>query len=429
MISMAFPSWPKLEGWPVRVLRQSHQNSEDVMATLRDLADYDVSAGRGYLSKFEADEIMLPREFDAVTQAAEELSGLLTSGRVRHFLDALPKVDTAAFAREADEAAVRWAMVRYSFLVQAYVWGEARPPARLPANLAVPIYEIGQRLGQAPLLPYSAYVLDNWARLDRAGPIDLDNIRMVQNFLGGADENWFVLVHVAIEARAGEALAMAPELVAAAERGDAGAVEAMLVRMNAVWDDINAIFDRMPERCDPYIYYNRVRPYIHGWKNNPAMPDGLIYEGVEAFGGRPQAFRGQTGSQSSIVPAMDALFNVSHENDPLREFLAELHEYRPVPHRRFIEDLGTASGLRAFVTASRQSALIDAFNANIEQVARFRTRHLEYAASYINKQASTGAGNDTEVGTGGTPFMRYLKKHRDENRAQTIAALIPTAAE
>ena len=182
---------------------------------------------------------------------------------------------------------------------------------------------------------------------------------------------------------------------------------------------MNAHFDRMPERCDPYIYYQRVRPYIHGWKNNPAMPEGLVYEGVSKFAGKPQAFRGQTGSQSSIVPAMDGLFQVVHESDPLREFLDELHQYRPPQHRAFIDAVREASTLRDFAKTQGQSVK-DAFNACVEQVARFRTRHLEYAASYINKQASSGTGNDTDVGTGGTPFMKYLKKHRDENRAQTI---------
>lgn len=397
------------------------------MPVLQDLSAYGLSAERGFLSAFEIDDIALPPDFAPAVSAAARLSGLLTSGRVRTFLAALPTPDLAAFFEGAGDAELRAAMVRYSFLVQAYVWGEAPAPASLPASLAVPIAAISERLGQAPLLPYSAYVLDNWHRLDKSAPIALDNIAMYQNFLGGQDENWFVLVHVAIEAEAGAALALAVELVrAAAARGEAkdGAkdetkVAALLGEMNEVWDRINAHFDRMPERCDPYIYFQRVRPYIHGWKNNPATPEGLIYEGVERFAGAPQAFRGQTGSQSSIVPAMDALFGVTHENDPLREYLDELHAYRPPAHRRFIEDVAAASGLRAFAERAG-TGVKDAFNACVSQVARFRTRHLEYAASYINKQAAAGAGNDNEVGTGGTPFMKYLKKHRDENRAQLV---------
>jgi indoleamine 2,3-dioxygenase len=311
-------------------------------------------------------------------------------------------------------------MVRYSFLVQAWVWGEPEPPACLPANLARPIVALADRLGQAPLLPYSAYVLDNWARIDKAGAVALDNIRMVQNFLGGADENWFVMIHVAIEAEAGVLLDNAVQLVAAAAREDAEGCEALLAGMDLAWERIYAVFKRMPERCDPYVYFHRVRPYIHGWANNPALGPGLVYEGVDKFAGKPQAFRGQTGSQSSIVPSMDALFGVRHSADPLKAFLDELHQYRPVPHRRFIEDLAAQSTLREFVTRTNSPTLRDAFNACVEQVARFRTRHLEYAASYINKQAGSITGNDPDVGTGGTPFMKYLKKHRDENRAQMV---------
>jgi indoleamine 2,3-dioxygenase len=348
----------------------------------------------------------LPGDFGPIEEAAAKLSGLVTTGRVRHWLDALPTPNIAAFLATAADAEIGRAMVRYSFLVQAYVWGEPTPLDRLPANLAVPFVALADRIGFPPVMNYAGYVLDNWYRLDKSGPIALENLVMDQHFAGGQDENWFVLVHVAIEAEAGRALELAVKLVQASDTGDAAAVEALLLDMHAVWDAINAIFDR-------------VRPYINGWKNNPAMPGGLIYDGVARFDGKPQALRGQTGSQSSIVPTMDALFQVVHSGDELRDFLLELHQYRPRTHRAFIEDMQAASGLRAFAV-TQSPTLKAAFNACVEQVARFRSRHLEYAAAYINKQASNAAGNDPDVGTGGTPFMKYLKKHRDENRAQVI---------
>jgi indoleamine 2,3-dioxygenase len=385
------------------------------------LSDYGMSRERGFLSHYEIDEIALPSMLDDVKQAAANLSGLLSSGRVRHWLGQIEDPGLDEWACEAPEEEVRTAMVRYSFLVQAYVWGEPAAPAFLPANLARPIVAIADRLGQAPILPYSGYVLDNWARLDKAGAIALDNIYMFQNFLGGDDENWFVMVHVAIEAEAGALLDGAVRLIGAAKERDHAEAERLLTSMDEAWDRIYAVFKRMPDRCDPYIYFHRVRPYIHGWANNPALDGGLIYQGVEKFGGKPQAFRGQTGSQSSIVPSMDALLGVRHSADPLKAFLDELHEYRPVEHRRFIEDLAAQSQVREFVAEAGSDSLKQAFNACVEQVARFRTRHLEYAANYINKQAGSVAGNHPDVGTGGTPFMKYLKKHRDENRAQVIA--------
>ena len=254
------------------------------------MQDFGLSAERGYLSSYEIDSVELPDGFDEMLDAAAQLSDILTTGRTRHWLKQIGHPDMAGVSCSRQRRQVRTAMVHYSFLVQAYVWGEPEAPTTLPANLAIPISAIGDHLGLPPLLPYSGYVLDNWYRLDKAGGISLDNIGMYQNFFGGQDENWFVLVHVAIEAEAGRALEIATELVAASDNGDAGETERLLAEMNAVWDRINAHFDRMPERCDPYIYFQRVRPYIHGWKNNPAMPDGLIYEGVAKYAGKPQAF-------------------------------------------------------------------------------------------------------------------------------------------
>lgn len=385
------------------------------------LADYDMSPERGFLSRHNADEVRLDGDLSIIRTIALSLPDWLPTGRVRQLLrDRLPFIDLAQV--ELSDAEARMCMVHYSFMVQAYVWGEPKAPEILPRNLAVPMVALADRLGQQPLLPYSGYVLDNWGLIDKDRPIDLDNIFMIQNFLNGQDEAWFVLIHVAIEAAAGKALAAFGPVVEASNAGDIAATRSLLEGMGMTWKAINAIFDRMPERCDPYIYFERVRPYIHGWRDNPALPDGIIYEGVERFGSKAQAFRGQTGSQSSIVPAMDALMGVGHATDPLREYLDQLHIYRPPAHRRFIDDTRAASGLRAFVEQADDRALTDAYNTIIQAMADFRTRHLEYAASYINKQNRMASGNDTDVGTGGTPFMRYLKKHRDETSARLISS-------
>ncbi|MEO1483378.1 MAG: indoleamine 2,3-dioxygenase [Myxococcota bacterium] len=381
------------------------------------LERFDVTAERGFLCPYDADSVCLPEPFSVIEEAGRELPRRMLTGRLRHYLRALPELDLTPLLQAGQAPAVRKAMVRYSFLVQAYVWGERDAPQSLPACLARPIVQLAQALGQQPLLPYSAYVLDNWDRFDREGPIDLSNIYMIQHFADGMDESWFVLIHVAIEAQAGSALALFPAILEAANHRDETRLLRLLSDMAIVWQSVNRIFDRMPDHCDPHVYFTRVRPYIHGWKDNPALGAGLVYDGC--FDGAPQAYRGQTGSQSSIVPSMDALLGIGHDDDPLKAYLDELHYYRPPQHRAFIDRVRADSTLRG-VAADGTAALKDAYNQVLRAVAAFRTRHLEYAASYIHRQALDHAGNHTDVGTGGTPFMRYLKKHRDESEAQLL---------
>lgn len=390
--------------------------------SLAELATYDITPERGFLCAYDAPAVTLQGTLGAARDIAMRLPEILPTGQVRTVLEgSLPTITPEEIAA-LDEPAARMAMVHYSFLVQSYIWGAAEAVTTLPAVLAVPMVALADKLDQQPLLQYSGYVLDNWGLIDPAAPVDLDNIYMIQKFAAGTDEAWFVLIHVAIEAQAGAALALFAPIIAATEAGDIERARHLLEQMVGIWAGINGSFDRMPEQCDPYIYFRRVRPYIHGWKDNPALGAGVVYEGVERLGGQPQAYRGQTGSQSSIVPSMDALLGVGHAADPLKAYLDELHIYRPTGHRRFIEDVRGHSRLRSFVSGAGHKGLTDVYNGAVQAVADFRSRHLEYAASYINKQGSKSAGNNPDVGTGGTPFMKYLKKHRDETAAMLLPA-------
>ena len=141
---------------------------------------------------------------------------------------------------------------------------------------------------------------------------------------------------------------------------------------------------------------------------------------IKDANGKPQVYRGQTGSQSSIMPTMDALFGIAHSADPLRVYLDELHRYRPPAHQSFIENIRERSVLKKTVAQLDSAPLTDCYNNCILKATQFRTQHLKYAATYINKQNHGSTGNTSDVGTGGTPFMKYLKKHRDEAATQLL---------
>lgn len=383
-----------------------------------ELAPFGVSAERGFLPI--ADPLQkLPSMYERWDELGRELPKLLTGYQVRRTVDAMPELDVAGLSNDAE---LNRAMMILSYLGHAYVWETMPYPQSFPRSLAVPWAAIAKRLGRPPVLSYASYALHNWKKLDPLGPVALGNIALLQNFLGGIDEEWFILIHVEIEAKAAGAVAAQWAAQSFVEKSDVVGVGNALSDMVETFTSINQTMDRMPERCDPYIYFNRVRPYIHGWKNNPALPAGMVYDGVVEFFGAPQFLRGETGSQSAIVPMLDAGLGIVHQDDPLRHHLREMEEYMPSNHRALIQESGRRPSIRRFVEANKavEPKLKETFNELIGQIEKFRSTHLEYAATYIFKQVQKDAGNPAAVGTGGTPFMPYLKKHRDETGSQRI---------
>lgn len=380
------------------------------------LSTFEIDADRGYLPTNDPLQ-SLPPQFEAWEVVARQLPKLLITDCTRDTIEKLPPFPTPGLVGRAE---IELAMQILSYLGHAYVWAAPTPAGVLPANLSTAWFEVAQKLGRPPVLSYASYALHNWRRIDPAGPIACGNIVLLQNFMGGIDEEWFILIHVDIEAKAARVLRALVDAQQAVAGSDSGSLQASLETAAAGIESMHGVLSRMTEYCDPYIYYNRVRPYIHGWKDNPALPHGVVYSGVAAYGGKPQMFRGETGSQSGIIPACDAALGIAHQDDPLRRYLMEMRDYMPPAHRKFVEALEQGPRVREAVKAEGSAPLKSAYNACVHWVQEFRSKHLDFAASYIQNQKQTSDANPTAVGTGGTPFMVYLQKHRDESRKHLL---------
>ena len=364
----------------------------------------------------------ISKSLTLIENTAASLPKLLLTNKVQSSIDSLNKksfsVDKILKAESKQE--INLAMSHLSFIAHAYIWGGNKPQPILPEVIAEPWVKLAAYLGRPPILSYASYCLDNWYKIDRDEPISLNNVALINNFLGGVDEDWFVTIHVCIEDAASGAIDAAYKISHLNENNSIKDFLSQLKQICKSLKKVNDIFSMMPQKCDPYVYYHRVRPYIFGTKDNPDLKKGLIYE--NQYNNKPQFFRGETGAQSSIIPFLDGALGIGHTNDNLKHYLNEMRDYMPPKHRKMIERVENKSQAKEIILKSKM--LTKEYNHCVEEIRKFRAQHLEYAATYIHKQAQVksdvGTGGSVVRGTGGTPFMKYLKKHRDETENQKI---------
>ena len=357
-----------------------------------------------------------------ITEIANELPKLLLTNNVQNKINKLKvnELSVDILLKNKSEKEINLAMSHLSFIAHAFMWGGNKPEKILPEVISKPWVKLSKYLGRPPILSYASYCLDNWYKVNQKEPISLDNVALINNFLGGVDEDWFVTIHVCIEDAASDAIDAAYKLSRLNDSNNVSNFNTNLKKILTSLKNVNNIFSKMPEKCDPYIYYHRVRPYIFGTKDNPDLKKGLIYE--NQFNNKPQFYRGETGAQSSIIPFLDGALGIYHSNDNLQHYLNEMRDYMPPKHRKMIEDVEKRSKAKDLISQSKK--LMNVYNNCLEEIRKFRAMHLEYAATYIHKQAQVhntfGTGGSTIRGTGGTPFMKYLKKHRDETQKQKV---------
>ncbi len=339
---------------------------------------------------------------------AEDLPTLMESRQIRAALDGLPVFDMSGLNAQLDSLDFR-IIERlnqiYCYFASAYVYAPGEEAAHhIPRGVAVPLVQLAAMVERPPLLSYAGYVLNNWRRSSHDAPLVVDRLTLNQPFLGNKDESWFILIHADIEARAADALNGVQAAAHAAGEDDAAGVEAGLGATIDSLRQMMATFRRMPEGCDSDVYYFKVRPYIFGFND-------VVYEGV--FNNEPQTYRGQTGAQSSIVPALVAALGLKHEKSTLTHHLEIMQDYMPRPHREFIARM-KRSGIRPFVAEAGIASLNEVYNESLRQLLAFRQQHYAYATRYIFEKV------ENPIGTGGTVFMDWLKVLIAETEAQLI---------
>jgi indoleamine 2,3-dioxygenase len=291
------------------------------------------------------------------------------------------------------------------FLANAYVHKLDGPSVdSIPRGVAIPLYESTARLDRTPVLSYDGYVLYNWARLDDDRGFTPPNLETLTNFVTLQDERWFVAVHVAIESTAGPALGAIGDAQAGVRDDDAERVQEAIERMEAALSRLEGILGRMPERNAPENYGRTFRHYL-----KPLTE--VEYEGVPELDG-PQSYRGASGAQSSLLPALDAALGIDHGDNPLVSHLLTLRRDMPPAHRAFIEAVGDGPSIRDYVAAGDETLRL-AYNDCLERMVAFRDLHIDIVEQYL----TVPLGETT--GTGGTPYGAYLKMFTQDTR-QTL---------
>ena len=305
------------------------------------LRSFEVDVSRGFLPPVDPLKRLVRAEYLIWEDIADELPKFLgvRFPQVREILLSIPKLSTEHLTTRAELERAHFLLALFA---HSFVWGGFPILDYIPENIAVPLCEVSRRLETPPLLCYFDIVLNNWRRLDSGASINMGNLATLNNFFDGRDESWFYLITVEIESIGASGIAplyqlnrdiakVKLETIDLSDQEFIKFLKSTTEVLQLVADVIAGMTESMShmrEGCDPYIFFHRVRPFLAGWKRNPAVPNGVRYMGVRhVFGGQDnpkgkekdqsdveqfpyQQFSGGSAAQSSLLPFYDLLLGV-----------------------------------------------------------------------------------------------------------------------
>lgn len=432
------------------------------MRPLPVLEKYCISPHHGFLDDRLPLTRLSSKKYIKWEEIVAELPSLLQEGsKVRSVIDGLDVLDLDDTIL-GDVRELRRAYSILGFMAHAYIWASGTPRDVLPECIARPLLETADILGVPPLATYSSLVLWNFKLADKCkktetGCLDLENITTINTFTGTVDESWFYLVSVRFEKIGSACLKHGLQMLRAIRRGDkedAAVIDAVVIdglkNLAATIERLSKTLMEMELKCEPDVFYFKIRPFLAGWTNmsHMGLPQGVKY-GAE---GQYQIFSGGSNAQSSLIQTLDILLGVKHTANAAHSstgnnkinYLDEMKKYMPREHREFLYHLESVCNIREYVSLDPSNQpLQEAYGRCISMLKIFRDNHIQIVTKYIilpsnSKQHGSNkpgilspiepntkisdcsrskAASSKTIGTGGTRLMPFLKQCRDETVA------------
>ncbi|KAK3844856.1 MAG: Indoleamine 2,3-dioxygenase [Linnemannia gamsii] len=436
------------------------------------LEDYDISPLTGFVPHDQPLQRLPQSYYQPWEETIDQLNHLIDNRQLRAKVNQWPVLEIGQLTTLRQR---QRAYVLLGFVAHSYIWGSGLDIAQsIPEPLAIPWVAVSDLLEIAPVLTYASNDLWNWKLKDPQGPFELENLETLSTMTGTKDEDWFDIVSAAIEMAAGPALQALIDTIHAVREDNIHAVTKKLHLAHAQLDKISKLLPRMFENCDPAVFYWKIRKYLAGSEGTAGLGlfNGLEYKGVN--NNERRYYMGATAGQSSVFPALDYFFGVTHhENDGQSQsaaatkkepnaLLLKMRGFMPAPHRAFLDHLSKTANLRPYVLSKTASdpenqevqELVKIYDACVHCIKLFRDSHIQIVTRYILTQARRGPPEGWEdyrvkvdnqpstvkgaeekgakeeeegagmKGTGGSELMPFLKGNRDETNAAKIVAVV-----
>lgn len=85
-----------------------------------------------------------------------------------------------------------------------------------------------------------------------------------------------------------------------------------LIQVRACIRRCQSILLSMPRFVDPAFFFHRIRPYLSGWRNNPSVPEGILYRGVVVAEGEGE---GEVGGEQGRGRGREVAWQSSNKNE------------------------------------------------------------------------------------------------------------------